>query len=168
VAPANERLLGVVALVPRLAPESWQALQDAAINLIRDDARGFLALAADTLSPEAELRQVNVRRLLTLLRRLALRRGTRYVFEPNGPTLRRAVQRGFDTLLTDLFRRGAFAGRTADTSFRVVTDDTVNTRIDNDAGRFIVELRVAPSLPLSFLTLLLAQTGERLTVAEEL
>jgi len=168
VAPANEPLSGVVAITPEIESDDWQALQDAAVNVIRDDARGFITLSADTLSDDLDLRLINVRRLLTLLRRLAMRRGNRYVFEPNGPTLRRAVQRGFDTLLTDMFRRGAFAGRTAEQSFRVVTDDTVNTRIDADAGRFIVELRVAPSMPMRFLSLLLSQTGERLTVTEEL
>lgn len=168
VAPANEPLLGVVALTPEIDSDDWQLLQDAAVNVVRDDARGFIALSADTLSDDLDLRLINVRRLLTLLRRLALRRGNRYVFEPNGPTLRRAVQRGFDTLLTDMFRRGAFAGRTQEQSFRVVTDDTVNTCIDADAGRFIVELRVAPSMPMRFLSLLLSQTGERLTVTEEL
>ena len=168
VAPANQALIGVVASTPEIEPDDWQALQDAAVNLVRDDARGFLTLSADTLADDPDLQLVNVRRLLTLLRRLALRRGTRYVFEPNGPVLRRAVQRGFDTLLADLFQRGAFAGRTRDQSFRVVTDDTVNTRIDADAGRFIVELRVAPSMPMRFLSVLLAQTGERLTVTEEL
>lgn len=168
VAPANERLLGVVASTPVIEPDDWRSLQDAAVNLVRDDASGFIALSADTLSNDADLQLINVRRLLILLRRLALRRGIRYVFEPNGPALRRAVQRGFDTLLADLFRRGAFVGRTQEQAFRVVTDDTVNTRIDDDAGRFIVELRIAPSMPMRFLTLLLAQSGERLTVTEEL
>jgi phage tail sheath protein FI len=90
------------------------------------------------------------------------------VFEPLGPTLRRAVQRGFELLLTDMFRRGAFAGASVAQSFRVVTDNTVNTPRDAAAGRFIVELRVAPSVPLSFLTVRLAQSGSRLTVSEEL
>jgi phage tail sheath protein FI len=67
-----------------------------------------------------------------------------------------------------MFRRGAFAGATAEESFKVVTDDALNTAADRDAGRFLVELRVAPSLPLQFLTIRLAQSGERLTVAEEL
>jgi hypothetical protein len=168
VAPANEPLEGVVALVPAVEPASWQALQDAAINTIRADARGFLVLAADTLSGEADLRPINVRRLLSLLRRLALRRGTSYVFEPNDATLRRAVERGFSILLEDLRRRGAFAGKTPAECFRVVTDDTVNTRADADAGRLIVELRVAPSVPMRFLSLLLEQSGDRLAVSEEL
>jgi len=168
IAPANEPLQGVVAVTPVVGAADWQALLDSQINLIRSDPRGFLALSADTLALEIELRPINVRRLLTLLRRLALRRGISYVFEPNGPSLRRAVQRGFELLLMDMFRRGAFAGATPEQSFRVVADDTINKARDADGGRFLVELRVAPSVPMRFIAVQLAQSGERLTVTEEL
>jgi phage tail sheath protein FI len=157
-----------VALAPVVAPGDWQALQDAQVNLVRNDPRGFLALSADTLSLDTDLRPINVRRLLILLRRLALRRGISYVFEPSSPALRRAVQRGFGTLMRELYRRGAFAGATEEQSFRVVTDDTINTPADYDAGRLLVELRVAPALPMRFISVQLAQGGERLTVTEEL
>lgn len=168
IAPANEPFKDVVAVTPGVPPADWHALLDAQINLVRQDPRGFMTLSADTLAREIELRPINVRRLLTLLRRLALRRGISYVFEPNGPVLRRAVERGFDAILTDLFRRGAFAGAVPEQSFRVVTDDTINTAADADAGRFLVELRVAPALPMRFIAVQLAQSGERLTVTEEL
>jgi hypothetical protein len=168
IAPANELFKDVVAITPSIDADAWLELQDAQLNLIRDDPRGFLTLAADTLSVELEWRPINVRRLLILLRRLALRRGISYVFEPNGDTLRRSVRRGFTLLLNDLFRQGAFAGDTPDESFRVLTDRTLNTDTDRDAGRFLVELRVAPSLPLQFLTLRLMQIGARLTIAEGL
>ena len=168
VGAANEPLKSVVALAPTVAPRDWQSLQDAQVNVVRADPRGFLTLSADTLALDSDRRPINVRRLLTLLRRLALRRGAIYAFEPNDPTLRRAVQRGFETLLTDLFRRGAFAGATAAESFRVVTDDTINMPRDVEAGRFVVELRVAPSVPLDFVSVWLAQSGGRVTVSEEL
>ncbi len=168
IAAANEPMSDVLALDPAVAASDWQALQDAQVNLLRSDPRGFLTLSADTLSLDDSVRPINVRRLLTLLRRLALRRGASYVFEPNGPALRRSVERGFGYLMNDLFLRGAFAGDTADTSFRVVADDTVNTPADADAGRFLVELRVAPSLPMRFVSVRLAQDGPRLAVTEEL
>jgi len=168
IAAANEPMKDVVALTPPIADSDRQPLQDAQINLLRNDPRGFFALSADTLALDEALRPINVRRLLILLRRMALRHGTRYVFEPNGPVLWRSVQRGFDLLLTDLFQRGAFAGATAAQSFRVVTDEGVNTPQSVDAGRFVVELRVAPSLPMRFIAVRLAQNGERLAVIEEL
>jgi phage tail sheath protein FI len=42
----------------------------------------------------------------------------------------------------------------------------VNTRQSLDSGRFIVELRVAPSRPMTFLTVRLVQSGDRTSVAE--
>jgi phage tail sheath protein FI len=168
IAPANEVLQDVVGLAPIVPAAEWLPLQEAQINLLRADPRGFLALSADTLAHDVELRPITVRRLLILLRRLALRRGITYVFEPNGPALRRAVQRSFEVLMTDLFRRGAFAGAVPEQSFRVVTDSTINTPRDADAGRFLVGLRVAPSLPMRFIRVQLEQAGARLTVSEEL
>ena len=59
----------------------------------------------------------------------------------------------------------AFSGSTAATAFQVVTGDAVNTRQSVERGRFIVELRVAPSRPLVFLTIRLVQIGERIAVS---
>jgi phage tail sheath protein FI len=107
-----------------------------------------------------------VRRLLILLRRLALRRGAAYVFEPNSDTFRRLVQRGFEAMLDSMFMQGAFAGGTPDTSFQVVTDTSLNTPQSVEQGRFIVELRVAPSLPMTFLTIRLVQNATNGSVTE--
>jgi hypothetical protein len=167
IAPANEFLKGVVALTPAIDRSRWLDLQDAQLNLIRHEPKGFTAMNSDTLTSDEELRPINVRRLLILLRRLALRLGATYVFEPNSDAFRRSVQRGFEAMLDGMFLRGAFAGATATTSYQVVTDTSVNTPASVDQGRFIVELRVAPSLPLTFLTIRLVQTGDRTLVTQE-
>ena len=166
IAPANETMRGPVALTPRIREERWLDLQESQINIIRQDARGFLSMSADTLADDDDLRPISVRRLLSLLRRLALRLGSRYVFEPNDAAFRRSVQRGFEGMLGQMFVRGAFAGATPATSFQVVTGESLNTPQSVDQGRFIVELRVAPSLPMTFLTIRLVQTGDRTSVLE--
>jgi hypothetical protein len=166
IAPANELLRGIVALSPPLAPERRQELQDAQVNIFRHEPRGFLSLGADTLSRDPDMRPINVRRLLILLRRLALRLGETYVFEPNDDSFRRLVQRGFEAALDRMFARGAFAGRTAATSYQVNTDVSLNTPSSVDQGRFIVELKVAPSLPLTFITVRLVQTNDGSMVTE--
>jgi hypothetical protein len=168
IAPANKALRGVVALAPRLSRERRLDLQEAQINQIQQEPRGFLALSADTLSTDIDLRPIGVRRLMILLRRLAFRLGARYVFEPNDESFRRTVKRGFDAMLGEMFDLGAFAGATPATSFQVVTSSSLNTPQSVDQGRFIVELRVAPSLPMTFLTIRLVQTGERAFVTEGL
>ncbi|HYN39958.1 MAG TPA: hypothetical protein VES39_11975, partial [Rhodospirillales bacterium] len=102
---------------------------------------------------------IGTRRLLALLRRLALREGVSDVFEPNSAGFRAQVRRRFERLLSDLFVRGAFAGDVPADGFRVVADDSVNPRQSIDLGRFVVELHVAPARPLAFLRVRLVQTG---------
>jgi hypothetical protein len=166
IAPANEPLSNVVALEPAINRERYLDLQEGRINLVRQEPRGFIVLDSDTLCDDPSLRLINVRRLLMLLRRLALRLGATYVFEPNSPAFRRLVERGFTDLLDQMFIRGAFAGSTPATSYQVVTDDSLNTEQSVDQGRFIVELRVAPSLPMNFLTIRLIQEGGRSSITE--
>jgi hypothetical protein len=166
IAPANEPLRGPVALIPSIGVAMRQALQDAAVNLIRQEPGGFVCLDADTLSPDDEVRPLNVRRLIALVRRAALRVGNDYAFEPNDGAARRAVRRAFESMLETLYFRGAFAGRTEQSSFQVVTDDSLNTPSSIDAGRLIAEIRIAPSRPLSFLTLRLVQAGDAAVLQE--
>lgn len=166
IAPANEPLAGVVALEPRIGRDRRLDLQLAQVNVVRQEPRGFLVMNSDTLSRDEELREIGVRRLLILLRRLALRHGSAYVFEPNSRQFRRLVERGFESLMDQMFLRGAFAGATPAASYQVVANDTVNTRQSVDLGRFIVELRVAPSRPMTFLTIRLVQTAESGFVTE--
>ena len=161
---AYQVLEGVLGLAPALPASSRARFFTEQINLIEQDPRGFIAGSSTTLSGDAELAELTVRRLLILLRRLALRDGMTFVFEPNDDNFQRRVRREFEDLLRMLYMRGAFAGSSPDQAFRVVADRSVNTQEDLDQGRFIVELRVAPSRPLAFLTVRLVQAGGQLTV----
>jgi phage tail sheath protein FI len=167
LAPANIPLTGAVALDPSLSAEAGRLLLDAGVNLIAPDPRGFVTLGADTLTGDASLRPIGVRRLLSLLRRLALREGTTYVFENNDAAFREDVRQRFDRLLADLYGRGAFAGATAPEGYRVVADESVNPASSVDLGRLIVELRVAPSRPLTFIAVRLLQTATDRLVLQE-
>jgi hypothetical protein len=164
IAPANEQLRGLVGLERPTPRERWQELQQLQINLVRQGPQGCVVMSADTLALDDDVRPIGVRRLLILLRRLAARLGPTYVFEPNNAAFRRMVQRGFEERLGELFQRGAFAGATAATAFQVVADERLNTPRSVAQGRFIVELRVAPSRPMVFVTIRLVQTGDRVSV----
>jgi hypothetical protein len=166
VSPANEVLAGVVDLEPVLDDTAVASFFANQINVTRQESRGFLCLSSQTLSTDSSLVEFNVRRLLILLRRVALRDGMPYVFQQNDIALRYLVRRNFEDLLGRLYALGAFAGDTEDQAFRVVTDSSVNTPATTDQGQFIVELRVAPSLPLEFLTVRLVQTGGEITFTE--
>jgi hypothetical protein len=161
VAPANVPLVDVVALAHAPAAERRAELLAARVNVVERTPRGFLALSADTLAADDELRPINVRRLLSLLRRLALRHGEVYAFEPNGDPLRRAALRGFEAVLGALFRLGAFAGTRPADGFRVVVSTPREEQL-------LVELKVAPSRPLAFLTVRLVRAGDGRLLVETL
>ena len=167
IAPANLAVANAVALAPTLESDAALAFAAAQINLIAQQPEGFMITSQDTLMPEDDpLQPLNVRRLLILLRRLALQEGVRYVFQNNSPSLQRAVTRQFQQWMQLLLARGAFAGSGAQDSYQVIADASVNSADSMDQGRFIVELKVAPSLPMSFLTVKLVQSGGQLALIE--
>lgn len=167
ISAANRPLAGVLALDPPLGAGAVTDLTALQFGVIRRDPRGFVLADDQTLSRDSEFVRTPVRRLLMLLRRLALREGGTYVFEPESPQFAGRVRRHFQRLLADLHERGALRGRTAEEAYRVVTDASVNPPQALDTGRFVVELHVAPSRPLRFLRVRLLQGGPQgLTVGE--
>ena len=161
-APANQPLPDVVALTPVIGPAAYQRVQDGGVNLVRHEPRGFCWLSADTLAgseTDPALIEISVRRLLSLLARAAREYGPDYVFEPLDGTLRRRVRRRFEELCGILLARGAFAGPSPDESFLVAISSPPNTALTAADGQLIVELKVAPSVPLRFLTVRLAASG---------
>ena len=167
IAPANEPLKGVLSLEPVISFKACTTLFEHQVNLIRPDPRGYLTQSANTLSPDLHLQPINVRRLLILLRRLALREGIIYVFQPNDERFHRLIRHTFHQLLANLYMRGAFAGDTPEKAYRVVADASLNTQKSLEQGRFIVDLRVAPSRPMVFVTVRLVQTGHEKSVVME-
>lgn len=157
VAPANIVLQDVVGLAQTYNRLETVRLFEAQINLLTTDSRGTVVFNAATLSEDEELKLLNVRRLLILLRRLAIREGMETTFDPNDESTRRLIERIFERTLTGLYTRGAFAGNTPDQAFRVIVNESNNTRQSIDQGRLVVDLKVAPSQPLKFLTIRLIQ-----------
>jgi Phage tail sheath C-terminal domain/IPT/TIG domain len=153
VAPANIPLRGVVGLTPVLGQADEVSLFNAQDNLFARQPGAFAALSAHTLAADPTLLQLSVRRLLILLRKIALQRGMRYVFATNNDRFRQMVRRSFERLLTALTQLGAMV------NFQVVIDDSAS---DFAEGRLIVKLLVAPTSPVEFITVTLVRAGEGL------
>ncbi|ABC63951.1 phage tail sheath C-terminal domain-containing protein [Erythrobacter litoralis] len=162
-APANRHLANAVGLYPAIAREDWLPTDQARINLIQQRPLGFVAHAARSLSGGADWGQVNIRRLMIMLRRMLLSLGRPFVFEPNGPATRRAIEREIVEHLDILQRRGAFSGRVSRESYFIRLR---NSRADRDNGRILAEIGIAPAHPLEFIEIALVQKGERLTLEE--
>jgi hypothetical protein len=156
IAPANVPLLGVIGLSPLLTKDDWEALFNGQVNLVRQLPGQFTLMSAHTLSLEDTFLQISVRRLLIFLRKLALLRGTRYVFETNNERFRDRVQGDLEDALTIIAQRGGIS------AFEVITDSSINTQNDYDNGRFIIAIRVAPTLPIEFITVVMLRVGEDL------
>lgn len=167
VAPSNVTLSGVLSLSPIFSNDDEISLYNAGINLVQDQARDFVLWGANTQTLDPEFMALNVRRLMILLRRVALIEGQSYVFAPHSPAFRRRVKQIFERRLSLLFERGAFAGRDPLQAYQVVIDETLNTQASIEQGRLIIELRVAPSRPITFITVRLIQTASGLLTVQE-
>ncbi len=167
IAPANSPFENVLALHKPISRAQWLQLMQARVNVLRRESRGHLLMSADTFSSEREFTEINVRRLMSLIRRIAEREGNRYVFENNDDLLQDKVKQQFENIFARLFARGAFAGSTPDQAYRVITGPQVNRAQSIDAGRFIIELHVAPAHPLKFIRVRLIQEGSGQILLQE-
>src|SRR6266508_4111763 len=154
--PGRAPLRGPVALARTVSAGDAVRLFDAHANLLQTQPGTISSLSAHTLAAEPTLQQVSVRRLLIVLRKVALLEGGRYVFDTNTERFRQLVRLRFERLLSALTRQGALA------AYQVVTGEGTNTAADIDNGRLIVTLRVAPTSPIEFITVNLVRAGEGL------
>ena len=157
IAPANKALYRVLATWPLLAEARHIDLVYRGVNLVQMEPGGFMPMSADTLSLDPQVRPINIRRLISLLKRLLRREGMRYVFESNSPVFQQEVQYFFEGVMTTLFERGAFTGATPGQAFQVNTGAGLNTAESIDLGRLIIEIQFAPAFPLAFLTVRLIE-----------
>lgn len=166
-AVANRALLDVTGVTRDTPTAEQNLLLQTQLNPVLAQPHGIVIGGEDTLcTDDLAWRPVHVRRLMCLLRRAAIKRGAQYVFEPNGPALRRTVERAFESLLDTLHQRGAFAGRSAREAFEVVVDEELNTPGSVDAGRLCIELKFAPAQAMRFLVIRLVRHGEQLQALE--
>ncbi|MFB6247936.1 MAG: hypothetical protein ABEL97_05130 [Salinibacter sp.] len=167
MAPANIALADVPTVVPPLTSDDRADLGTSSINVFAETPDGVLTLGTATLARDPDLEPIPTRRLLILVRRLVRREGPALVFENNTPLLRRRIAEQLDDVLRRLFDRGAFAGATPSEGYRIVADESVNPPRQVERGRLVVELRIAPARPLTFLTVRLVQrSGQRPAVSE--
>lgn len=158
--PANEFARGVFDVADRVSPLRHDELHQNAINVYINERDGALLTAARTLSADSSYRQLSVRRLMTMLRRVLYRQMQWAVFEPNDFRLRGDIRNQLDAYLRQLFAANAFAGARAEDAFFVRCDDELNPQSVVDAGRLYCYVGVAPAEPLEFLVLQIARDGD--------
>ncbi|SIT43334.1 Tail sheath protein [Paraburkholderia ribeironis] len=164
--PANEVLEGALDLEFDLADTDQAALNQAGINCLRErPGWGLRVWGARTLSDRPELRYVNVTRLL-----LAIRRELEYhlrdlMFEPNSPTLWKAVAERLEGYFSDLFRAGALKGGDQAEAYFVKCDAETNPPEERLAGRVSAMAGLAAAAPAEFVIVRITQSADGVSVA---
>jgi hypothetical protein len=168
IAPANERLVGVVGLSPAVDDATNGVLYETPlhVNPLRAfPGTGVQVWGARTLSQDRWMRYLPVRRCLSAIERRALAALRPLVFEPNDRTLWFQVTQALLGILVPLFRSGALRGDTPEEAFYVRCDESNNPPETVELGQVLCEVGVAIAAPAEFIVF---RVGRREAVVEVL
>jgi Bacteriophage tail sheath protein len=166
-APANGPLSWVQATTLSIDDALHGVLNPEHVNAIRAFAgRGLRIFGARTLSSDPDWRFVNVRRLLLMLEK-AIRIGSQWAtFEPNDRMTRAKLHLALTSLLLEVWRRGALAGKTPQEAFYVNCGETQNPADTRARGMLVAEVGVAPAKPFEFLVIRVGVSDSTLEIEE--
>jgi uncharacterized protein len=152
-APANEQLMGALAVKQIVTDDEQNKLNEEGVDVIRLFSAGPVVWGARTLENKANLpfRYISVRRLTTYIEQ-SLRAGLRFaVFEPNNLALRQTITRSVRGFLDGVWRDGALFGATADEAYYVRFPDTFNRDEDRAQGKLTLEVGIRVAPPAEFI-----------------
>lgn len=134
------------------------------VNCIRAwPGSGRVVWGARTLVGEdrraSEWKYIPVRRLASYLQQTLLRATRWAVFEGNDETLWSQLRLNIGGFLHQLFRQGAFAGRTPAEAYFVKCDADTTTQADIDLGIVNVRIGFAPVKPAEFVVIQIQQVA---------
>ena len=147
-------LENVVSSKSRLNAADKDALYDARINPIATFPRlrggnpGYVIFGQKTLQQaQSALDRVNVRRMLLDVKRQIINVANNFVFEQNTPALRKKFVARVAPLLA------AVQARSGIEKFRVIMDDTNNSRLDIEENRLNGKIILVPTRAIEFISL---------------
>jgi phage tail sheath protein FI len=149
---------GISGLAQNLTDPENGLMNPVGINCLRAfRVAGNVVWGARTLRGDDQLadeyKYVPVRRLALFLEE-SLYRGTQWaVFEPNDEPLWAQLRLNIGAFMQDLFRKGAFQGRTPKEAYFVKCDKETTTQTDINLGRVNVVVGFAPLKPAEFVIL---------------
>jgi phage tail sheath protein FI len=168
-APAGTEasVTGASAVAVPLTDNQNGVLNPQAINCIRNfPVYGIVAWGARTLNGNdqqtSEWKYVPVRRMALFLEE-SLYRGTQWVvFEPNDEPLWSQIRLNVGAFMQDLFRQGAFQGKTPQEAYFVKCDSETTTQSDIDHGIVNILVGFAPLKPAEFVVIKIQQIAGQL------
>jgi phage tail sheath protein FI len=150
--PANEVVLGALALEHRIGRNIQDGLNPDGINVIREFNGSIKVWGGRTRADGSsnQFQYVGVRRYMNYLRE-SIDEGTQWVvFEPNTPSLWKRIERTITGFLTNEWRSGALFGETPQQAFFVRCNADTNPPDVRDLGRVVTEIGVATVKPAEF------------------
>jgi len=167
-APANQPLQGLVDVAQRVRKRQRDHAFDRRVNtLVPFPGRGIRIWGARTLSSDPAFVQINVRRLMILVRKSVEKYAQWVVFEPNEPTLWKRIIRSVDVFLGDLWKQGALVGAAQDEAYYVKCDEETNPPEARDAGELLCEIGISPVKPAEFIVVRIHQWTRERTDADK-
>lgn len=165
-APANEPLAMVLDLQASVDAAAQAEMNAAGVNVIRAfPGRGIRVWGARTLSTDGAWTYVPVRRLFLTAARWIEREFDEPLFEPADRALRARVELRLTQYFDDLFRRGALKGATREEAYYVRCDEETNPPSEQDAGRVVAEIGLAPASPSEFVVLQITRDATGVSIA---
>lgn len=166
-APANAVLAATEGFTVAVS-EEWQALLNpAGVNCLRAlPGRELRVYGARTLSSDAALRYLSVRRTLLMIEKALLLSLQWAVFEPHDFYLRQSVALAIGGFLAALWRNGALVGNTPEEAFFVRCDDENNPPAAVDNGQLVIDVGVALVRPAEFVIVRVGRTQDELELTE--
>lgn len=170
-APAgtDASISGAAGLTATLTNAENGVLNPQAINVLRNlPVYGNVVWGARTLQGNdqrgSEWKYVPVRRLALFLEE-SLYRGTQWVvFEPNDEPLWAQIRLNIGAFMQDLFRQGAFQGRTPKDAYFVKCDKETTTQNDINKGIVNIIVGFAPLKPAEFVIIKIQQMAGQIQV----
>jgi len=156
-APANAVVQGSFATAYGAYLPASAVLHNERIDEIRTSPLGLLLFGSRTTSFDNDWTHLSVRRLMDWIRLQLIQDLAWTPFEPNGPLLWTAMVGSARRRLLELLHAGALAGRNDSESFFIRCDAETNTPLDQELGRVVMLVGVAPAVPAEFLVFTLVR-----------
>ena len=162
-APAGTEaeLRGIVGLEMRFSDRENGILNPRAINTLRVFPSGIVNWGARTNQGDDDTphdyKYIPIRRLALFIEE-SLYRGLKWVvFEPNDEPLYAQIRMNVGAFMQNLFRQGAFQGRTPKEAYFVKCDTETTTQNDRNLGIVNIVVAFAPLKPAEFVILYIQQ-----------
>jgi phage tail sheath protein FI len=152
------RLLTVLDVANDMSDADQAKLNPAGINVIRKfTGVGPVLWGARTVSADPEWMYLNVRRFFLFVEQ-SVEASTKWtVFEPNTPSLWKAIELNISSFLRTQWELGALVGLKEEQAFYVKCDAETNPPESVDLGRVITEVGLAVVKPAEFVILRFSQ-----------